>query len=328
MIDGSNFVISNNQSDISHLKIAKINISKDNNLTKLLKPKNYETNYETKHNIKPNISNSLNHNLNILDRHSQKIEHSHNLESKNKTNSPKKQSTTPKKDINVVNNNDLNLSFSSKANKLYLIKIGRFLSNRKKILISVFLIIYNMVFLIINIFDFILNIVHKIQFNFMNKNIIFAFQIIGILMMLLFHSIMLLISTKCNHNFLCISIIFVIVLTGVRIFIFIKDPKLQFYIIINLIYSLLISVINVVFLILIFFSDKKKKHFLQNIEEIMNFTGNNQPTQKKENDININNKKKFDINSDLNKNLANNKIVKGVPLVEDDGENNKKENTS
>ena len=65
MIDGSNFVITNNQSDISHLKIGKININKENNLTKLLKQKNYETNYETKHNIKQNISNSLNNNLNI-----------------------------------------------------------------------------------------------------------------------------------------------------------------------------------------------------------------------------------------------------------------------
>ena len=120
MIDGSNFVITNNQSDISHLKIGKLNITKENNLSKLLKQKNYETNYETKHN-KPN------------------------------------------------NNNDLNLSLETKSNKLYLIKLSRFFSNRKKIIISIFLIIYNMIILIINIFDFMLNIANKIQFNFMNK---------------------------------------------------------------------------------------------------------------------------------------------------------------
>ena len=326
MIDGSNFVITNNQSDISHLKIGKLNITKENNLSKLLKQKNYETNYETKHN-KPNMSTSLNHNLNILDRRSEKIEHSQNIESQNKTNTPKKQNIPTKKNINVENNNnDLNLSLETKSNKLYLIKLSRFFSNRKKIIISIFLIIYNMIILIINIFDFMLNIANKIQFNFMNKIIVFVFQIIGILMMLSFHIIMLLISPKYNHYFLYISIVFVIVLTAIRIFIFIKNQKIQFYIIINLIYSLFISVINVAFLILTFFSDKKKKHFLQNIEEIMNFTGNNQQTQKKENDINISNKNKL-VNN-INQNFNNNIIIKGVQLVEDERENNKKEDNS
>ena len=183
-----------------------------------------------------------------------------------------------------------------------------------------------MIILIINIFDFMLNIANKIQFNFMNKIIVFVFQIIGILMMLSFHIIMLLISPKYNHYFLYISIVFVIVLTAIRIFIFIKNQKIQFYIIINLIYSLFISVINVAFLILTFFSDKKKKHFLQNIEEIMNFTGNNQQTQKKENDINISNKNKL-VNN-INQNFNNNIIIKGVQLVEDERENNKKEDNS
>ena len=62
--------------------------------------------------------------------------------------------------------------------------------------------------------------------------------------------------------------------------------------------------------------NKKKKNVLQNIDEIVYFTENNMPTQKKEKDINY-------MNNSPNNNILK-KEAKSAQLVEEDNENKNK----
>ena len=62
--------------------------------------------------------------------------------------------------------------------------------------------------------------------------------------------------------------------------------------------------------------NKKKKNVLQNIDEIVYFTENNMPIQKKENDINF-------INNSPKNNILK-KGAKSAQFVEEDNENKNK----
>ena len=143
-----------------------------------------------------------------------------------------------------------------------------------------------------------------------NNCIIFVLQITGSLSMILFLFIIFFINQGENHNFIISSIVFIIIFSFIRIIIFVKNIKKTTSILLNLVYSMLIFIINIILLMIIMIMNKKKKNVLQNIDEIVYFTENNMPTQKKEKDINY-------MNNSPNNNILK-KVRKTVKLVEDE----------
>jgi hypothetical protein len=177
------------------------------------------------------------------------------------------------------------------------------------------------VFLGINLFDYINfwknNKLYISELWLINNIVVFTLQIIFSFGILFFQCIMYIINQGEYQNFTITSIIFIIVFSSLRIFIFIKHTNLSLSILIDLIYSIFIFLINIAFLMLIMLTNKKKKNVLQNIDEIVNFTENNMQTQKKEKEMNMNT-----LNNSPNLNILK-KEIKSVQLVEEDKETKK-----
>ena len=195
-------------------------------------------------------------------------------------------------------------------------KLNRLCPIKVKFSILVILLFYNILFLGINIYDYILymkNEKYYINKEWLTNNcIIFVLQITGSLSMILFLFIIFFINQGENHNFIISSIVFIILFSFIRIFIFVKNIKKSISIILNLVYSMCTFIINIILLMIIMLMNKKKKNVLQNIDEIVYFTENNMPTHKKEKDINY-------MNNSPNNNILK-KVTKSVKLVEDEND--------
>lgn len=294
MNDASNIIITNNQSDLTRIKFGKVNnkISTVVNISE-----EAQKNNQTK--MKNNINNS------------QKIEK--NVEAQ------KNNEIQNNKQINVNNNQNNNaqkylntsISFSEK-NHIFL-KLNRCCPLKIKIVFIIIFLIHSIIFLSIYLYDYIS--FWKNRKYGKNKEwlgykfIIFLLQIIGALIFLFFLFIIKFINQGENNHFLIACIIFIIIFTSLRIYIFLKHIKISILVLFNLVYSLSIFAINIILLLLMKLINKKKKNVLQNIDEIIYFTENNMQTQKKEKHINY-------INNSPNNNILK-KVIKPVHLVED-----------
>ena len=304
MNDASNVIITNNQSNLAKIKFGKLNnkISKIVNVSELIPRNNQQKSKNNNDIIKKVDKNNNNLKMNSFSFRNKK---SFNNNEKNKN-------------INKNNNNidqkNLNTSISFTEKNFFFLKLNRICSFKVKILVLIILLLYSIIFLGINLFDYIIywqNEKYYIYHDLLSKKfLIFLLQLTGSLVMVLFLCIIFFINQGENHNFIISSILFIIIFSLIRIFIFVKDIKISIYIILNFIYSICIFLINIFLLMIIKLMSKKKKNVLQNIDEIVYFTENNMQTQKKEKDINYN-------NNSPNNNILK-KVTKSVQLVEED----------
>lgn len=272
MNDASNAIITNNHSDLTKIKFAKANkkISTIINVTDIIQkniPQKSKFNY-----------NNQNNEININEK---KIDFSPTKKTPN---------NNAKNKINNNNQKNVNTSFSlMEKNNFFFLKLNRYCPLKVKISFIIFYLIFSTLFLLINLYDYI--IYWKNQNYYINKEclinipIFFIFQLIISLCILFFLFIIFFLNQGENHKFIISSILFIILFSSMRIYIFLKKLKLQISILLNLIYSISIFLINLFLLMFIMVLNKKKKNVLQNIDEIVNFTENNIQTQKKEKDI-------------------------------------------
>ena len=223
------------------------------------------------------------------------------------------------------NQNDqkiLNTSISFIEKNYYFLKLSRYCSLKVKIIIFSFFLICSLLFLGINIYDYIIywkyeKYVNKEYKKLLSNNlIIFLFQLLDSLGLLFFLCIIFFLNQGENHNFIIASIIFIIIFNSIKIYIFIKHIKKSLSILLNLIYSIIIFLISIILFLIVMLMNKKKKNVLHNIDEIVYFTENNMPTQKKEKNINY-------MNNSPNNNILK-KEAKSTQLVEEDNENKNK----
>lgn len=300
MNDASNVIITNNQSDITKIKLGKVNNKKtpvlnNQDISQKNNQSNFNNNYHNSKQIQNNNDKS-------------------NIQQKINTNS--KQNSNIQNDNNNISNKaqlNINSSISFVEKNYFFTLLYRCFPTKIKIFILIIFLIFSIFFLCINLFDYINywknNKIYIDKDWLINKTIIFTLQIICSLCMLFFQCIIYIINRGEYHNFILTSIIFIIVFSSLRIFIFVKNTNLSISIIINLVYSLFIFVINIILLMLLVLTNKKKKNVLQNIDEIVNFTEFNMQTQKKEKDGGSN-------NNSPNLNILK-KEIKAVQLVED-----------
>ena len=296
MNDASNIIITNNKSDLTYIKFNKMNNKAKSpvNISEVIqkinqsKSKNNNNHSNGKGNNKPkNINNNF------------------SIRQKNNN------------DKNNQNNNEqinLNVSINFTGKNYFFLKLNRYFSTKVKIIILIIFLICSVVFLGINLYDYI-NYMKNYKYYIkkywlINNFAIFLLQIFFSLGILFYQCIIFFTNQGENHNFIISSIIFMLIFTSIRIFIYVKYIKISVSILINLVYSLLIFFINIIFLMVLIIANKKKKNVLQNIDEIVYFTENNNPKPKK--DINFNN------NSPNDRILK--KVTKPVQLVEDDND--------
>jgi hypothetical protein len=302
MNDASNIIITNNPNNITRVKFGKLNNKKSSTNDKL--------------NIVPKINNSNSNNKDIQIKNKLSTQKSNNRNSNNNAN------------INGNNNNNnkldqqnMNVSQCFIEKNYFFTLLYRCFPTKIKIFTLIFFLISSTVFLGINLFDYINfwknNKLYISELWLINNIVVFTLQIIFSFGILFFQCIMYIINQGEYQNFTITSIIFIIVFSSLRIFIFVKHTNLSLSILIDLIYSIFIFLINIVFLMLIMLTNKKKKNVLQNIDEIVNFTENNMQTQKKEKEMNMNT-----LNNSPNLNILK-KEIKSVQLVEEDKETKK-----
>mgnify|MGYP006873129813 CR=1 FL=1 len=297
MNDASNIIITNNQSNITRVKFGKLNNKKSS------------TNDKSSVTQKTNNSNFNNK----------------EIQNKNKISTQKSINKNGNKNINVNNNNldqqNMNVSQCFIEKNYFFTLLYRCFPTKIKIFTLIFFLICSTIFLGINLFDYVNfwknNKLYISELWLMNNIVVFTLQIISSFGILFFQCIMFIINQGEYQNFTIISIIFIIVFSSLRIFIFVKHTNLSLSILIDLIYSIFIFLINIIFLMLIMLTNKKKKNVLQNIDEIVNFTENNMQTQKKEKETNMNT-----LNNSPNINILK-KEIKSVQLVEEDKETKK-----
>ena len=306
MNDASNIIITNNQSKITRVKFGKFN--------------NKKSNQNDKSNITPKISNPNSNNKDIQNKNKISTQKSNNKNGNSNSNN--------NNNINANNNNNNNLDQQNmNVSQCFIEKnyfftlLYRCFPTKIKIFTLIFFLICSTVFLGINLFDYINfwknNKLYISDLWLINNIVVFTLQIIFSLGILFFQCIMYVVNQGEYQNFTIISIIFIIAFSSLRIFIFVKHTNLSLSILIDLIYSIFIFLINIVFLMLIMLTNKKKKNVLQNIDEIVNFTENNMQTQKKEKEMNMNTP-----NNSPNLNILK-KEIKSVQLVEEDKETKK-----
>ena len=300
MNDASNIVITNNQGNITKVKFGKLNTKK--------------TNTNDKSSIVSKTNNSNSNNNGIQNKNKMITQKSNNKNDLYTNNN------------NVNNNNNLNqqnmnVSQCFIEKNYYFTLLYRCFPTKIKIFTLIFFLICSTIFLGINLFDYINfwknNKLYISELWLINNIVVFTLQIIFSFGILFFQCIMFIINQGEYQNFTIISIIFIIVFSSLRIFVFVKHTNLSLSILIDLIYSIFIFLINIVFLMLIMLNNKKKKNVLQNIDEIVNFTENNMQTQKKEKEMNMNT-----LNNSPNLNILK-KEIKSVQLVEEDKETKK-----
>ena len=300
MNDASNIIITNNQSKITRVKFGKFNSKKSN-------PNDIS-------NIAPKINNTNSNNKEIQNKNKLSTQKSNNKNGNNNIN------------INANNNNNIdqqnmNVSQSFIEKNYFFTLLYRCFPTKIKIFTLIFFLICSTVFLGINLVDYInfwkKNKLYIRDLWLINNIVVFTLQIISSFGILFFQCIMYIVNQGEYQNFTIISIIFIIAFSSLRIFIFVKHTNLSLSILIDLIYSIFIFLINIVFLMLIMLTNKKKKNVLQNIDEIVNFTENNMQTQKKEKVMNINT-----LNNSPNLNILK-KEIKSVQLIEEDKETKK-----
>ena len=293
--DASNIIITNNKSDLTYVKFNKVN-------NKAKSPINISEIIQ-----KTNQSKS-------------KKMNNQNLDENKKSNNNNNQAVN--QNINKQNNieqKSLNNSIIFTGKNYCLIKLSRFFSIKIKIVILITFSICSVLFLGLNIFDYILYMKYSKYFikkDFLMCNFtLFLLQIIFSFFVLLYQGIILLINQGENNNFIIVSIIIIFISTSLRIYIYLTNIKLSISVMFNLVYSIFVFFINIVFLLILIIANKKKKNVLQNIDEIVYFTENNIPNDKKEKNI-------YNNNSPNDKIL--NKAAKSVQLVEDDNDIKKK----
>lgn len=294
MNDASNIIITNNKSDLTYIKFNKMNNKAKSpvNISEVIQKIN-----QSKSKNNNNHSNGNNKPKNI----------NNNFSIRQKNNNDK----------NNQNNNEqinLNVSINFTGKNYFFLKLNRYFSTKVKIIILIIFLICSVVFLGINLYDYI-NYMKNSKYYIkkywlINNFAIFLLQIFFSLGILFYQCIIFFTNQGENHNFIISSIIFMLIFTSIRIFIYVKYIKISVSILINLVYSLLIFFINIIFLMMLIIANKKKKNVLQNIDEIVYFTENNNPKPKK--DINFNN------NSPNDRILK--KVTKPVQLVEDDND--------
>ena len=302
MNDASNVIITNNQSDLTRIKFGQMNNKITNvvNITEIVQ-KNSQ------------LKSKNNNNTNTIQNNKDNDNHKNNFFQNQKSFT----------DNNKTKNNQneqkiLNTSISFIEKNYYFLKLSRYCSLKVKIIIFAFFLICSLLFLGINIYDYIIywkyeKYVNKEYKKLLSNNlIIFLFQLLDSLGLLFFLCIIFFLNQGENHNFIIASIIFIIIFNSIKIYIFIKHIKKSLSILLNLIYSIIIFLISIILFLIVMLMNKKKKNVLHNIDEIVYFTENNMPTKKKKKNINY-------MNNSPNNNILK-KEAKSTQLVEEDNE--------
>ena len=301
MNDASNVIITNHQSDITRIKFGQRNNKITNvvNVTDIVQKNNQ---LKLKNN---NINKTIENN-----KENQKKDFCQNKKSYNNNDKTK---------INQKEQKILNTSISFIEKNYYFLKLSRYCSLKVKIIILALFLICSFLFLGINLYDYIIYWKYEKNVNkelLSNNLIIFLLQLLDSLGLLFFLCIIFFLNQGENHNFIIASFIFIIIFSSLKIYIFIKHIKISLSILLNLIYSIIIFLISIILFLIVMLMNKKKENVLQNIDEIVYFTENNMPTQKKEKDINY-------MNNSPNNNILK-KEAKSAQLVEEDNENKNK----
>ena len=301
MNDASNVIITNHQSDITRIKFGQRNNKITNvvNVTDIVQ--------------KNNQLKSKNNNINKT------IENNKDNHNKDFCQNKKSYTNNDKTKINQNEQKILNTSISFIEKNYYFLKLSRYCSLKVKIIILALFLICGFLFLGINLHDYIIYWKYEKNVNkelLSNNLIIFLLQLLDSLGLLFFLCIIFFLNQGESHNFIIASFISIIIFSSLKIYIFIKHIKISLSILLNLIYSIIIFLISIILFLIVMLMNKKKKNVLQNIDEIVYFTENNMPTQKKEKDINY-------MNNSPNNNILK-KEAKSAQLVEEDNENKNK----
>ena len=230
MNDASNVIITNNKSDLTYVKFNKLNNKAKSpiNISEIIQKTNQS-------------KSKSNNNSNINDNKKSNNNNNHVYSNQNKNN---------------YNNNEqknLNISMSFTGKNYFFLKLNRYFSTKIKIIILIIFFICSILFLAINLYDYIIYIIYSkyyIKKNWLIYNFtIFLLQIFFSFCLLLYQIIILFVNQGENHNFIIISIIFTLISTFLRIYIFLHNIKLSISIMLNFVYSIFIFFINIVFLI-------------------------------------------------------------------------------
>jgi hypothetical protein len=205
-----------------------------------------------------------------------------------KSDSAKDMNTT--EEINQKNNN-LYLH-----EKRYYFNINRCLRGKRKKLILIISLVISSIFLLISILDMInfINNIFKTEKPIINNNIIFLMHILYILSFLILLILIIISERKDNFSINLISLIVTCAILMSKIFIFMSKIGTVKNIILNFIFCLFLTLINLILLLITLRVIKMKKNEQQNIEEIINFTdigqgiGKNNIIDKKDNQLMLN----------------------------------------
>ena len=220
-----------------------------------------------------------------------------------------------KSEININNFNnvkpDINRKDSILSSSLIFTE-NKFISKFKKIYsskqkyISIILLIYSIFLFAISIFDLFQKIQDKNNNYLLINLIIFILEMVCSGLIFLFHIIyyFLNIGNKTNKTIFLIMSIIILVFSLLYIRTYVIKNVRFFEIIINVVNNLLLVIINIIYLFMIYYIDKKNNKFQRNIDDIINISLRNEkmPNYKEKN---------------VEKDKKENKI-KAVALVEEE----------
>ena len=212
-----------------------------------------------------------------------------------------------KSELNQINNNKNNKKENNLTSSTFLYyKENIFLSKLKSIYrtkqkyISAILLIFGVSLFLLSIFD-LLKIIQNRKGDYLLCNLtVFVLEMICTGLIIIFHMIYYFINRADNYIIFVIMSITIFILSLVYVSIYVRRKIRLFEIILYLIYNLLLALINFIYLFMNNSLIKRKNKVQQNIEDIMNFT--------------INNEK---MDNSKGKKLEKDKKTKGVALVEE-----------
>jgi hypothetical protein len=212
-----------------------------------------------------------------------------------------------KSEISKINNNkNIKKENSLTTSTFMYYKENIFISKLKSIYrtkqkcISTILLIFGVSLFLLSIFDLLKIIQNRKGDYFLCNLIVFVLEMVCAGLIIIFHMIYYFINRADNYIIFVIMSITIFIFSLVYVRIYIRRKIRLFEIILYMIYNLLLVLINFIYLFMINSLIKRKNKDQQNIEDIMNFT--------------INNEK---IDNSKGKKLEKDKKTKGVALVEE-----------
>ena len=206
--------------------------------------------------------------------------------------------------INNIKNNKKENNLSTSTFMYY--KENIFLSKLKSIYrtkqkyISIILLIFSVSLFLLSIFDLLKIIQDRKGDYFLCNLIVFVLEMICAGLIIIFHMIYYFINKVDNYIILVIMSIIIFIFSLIYVSIYIRRKIRLFEIILYMVYNLILALINFIYLFMNNSLIKRKNKVQQNIEDIMNFTINNEKND-----------------SSKGKKTEKDKKTKGIALVEE-----------